>query len=612
MNGLIRTIKNSFLLSVMLLTACGGDGLGGGAGVQVFTVGGSVTGLTGDLTLANSAGDSITITADGNYVFPAAYSNASPYNIAITAQPAGQSCSISNGSGAVSGASVDNVDINCSAPASGDLNYTYTISYSSDCTSADVSYTATGGDTSGNYAWYTAATNQTPDYNSPITYGTSLSLSYVTAGNYTVGLSQSGVTVADTIVIDFVSCQNGSGSGTSPSLAFAQIADLDTVHAGEFNYVSDVAYIKVAGNKIVINFDVRDYKPDGSIVLHNELWAYDPATGFNLVHVFQNEESGVITNKEFDVSANYIIWDNKISPSSSNVIERYDLSTQTTTIVANGDWHLPLITDGFFTISSGTGSVTQVYDTNTLSLINTYDPMTPVEVTGEYLYYATNNFVERLHEPTSVTGTVVVDNADGLYPENLTFGFYTSRGSAGDNFAWVAMSDVYLNNTSTGVNQIGTGIQGYTWDFDSYVFNSANNHLENRSLQLSVSPDLVLYQKAHTLSDIRERTGRIMKYNIADTTETEIAANIDGMVKEICAINNNVYYYGENDYRALGGMSTYDANYEGGIYKNNNSSESMIHQFSYAEKIDVDHEMFFSESHVFILRDYAVYSAPLN
>ncbi|MCB1159628.1 MAG: Ig-like domain-containing protein [Leptospiraceae bacterium] len=77
---------------------------------QSFTIGGTVTGLSGMLVLQNNGGDELSINADGNFTF--SKSVAYLYNVTIKTQPAGQTCTLSNGIGTAT-ANVSNVSVSC-------------------------------------------------------------------------------------------------------------------------------------------------------------------------------------------------------------------------------------------------------------------------------------------------------------------------------------------------------------------------------------------------------------------------------------------------------------------------------------------------------------------
>lgn len=79
-----------------------------------YTVGGTISGLTGSVVLKNNAGDIKTVTADGTFAFDVALPDLSSYSVSVVTHPLGQLCSVSNGSGALGGADVNNVVVVCS------------------------------------------------------------------------------------------------------------------------------------------------------------------------------------------------------------------------------------------------------------------------------------------------------------------------------------------------------------------------------------------------------------------------------------------------------------------------------------------------------------------
>ena len=124
------------LLLLSFLSACGGGGGGGGAVTDTtdttdptttdptttdptsgtatsFTVGGTVTGLSGTLVLQNNGADDLTLDADGAFTFATALADGSTYAVTVLTQPTGQTCAVSNGTGTVSGASVTTVTVTC-------------------------------------------------------------------------------------------------------------------------------------------------------------------------------------------------------------------------------------------------------------------------------------------------------------------------------------------------------------------------------------------------------------------------------------------------------------------------------------------------------------------
>ncbi len=79
-----------------------------------YTVGGSVSGLTGTgLVLQNNGGNNRVISGDGVFTFTTPLPDLSPYNVTVLTQPTGQTCSVTGGSGTMSGANVTSAQVSC-------------------------------------------------------------------------------------------------------------------------------------------------------------------------------------------------------------------------------------------------------------------------------------------------------------------------------------------------------------------------------------------------------------------------------------------------------------------------------------------------------------------
>jgi len=121
MKGITVCTRTYFglLLSAILFTGfftgCSGGGGGGDTtNTTYYSLGGTVTGLGGSgLALQNNAGDDLVISANGSFTFTTAIVNASSYAVTIATQPAGQTCTVTNGGGIMAGADVTNVAISC-------------------------------------------------------------------------------------------------------------------------------------------------------------------------------------------------------------------------------------------------------------------------------------------------------------------------------------------------------------------------------------------------------------------------------------------------------------------------------------------------------------------
>jgi len=80
-----------------------------------YSVGGTVTGLAAgkSLTLSGVNGDTAVVSANGAFTVSSGLADATPYNVTVFAQPAGQTCTVQNGSGTIAAANVTNVAITC-------------------------------------------------------------------------------------------------------------------------------------------------------------------------------------------------------------------------------------------------------------------------------------------------------------------------------------------------------------------------------------------------------------------------------------------------------------------------------------------------------------------
>jgi hypothetical protein len=116
-----RLAKGTAVGGLLVLCACGGGGgsgtaSGGGGGTSVYTVGGAITGLTtSGLTLAWG---SQTVSPAANattFTFPTAEATGTAYSVSVSAQPAGATCTVANGSGTIAGANVTNIAVTCTA-----------------------------------------------------------------------------------------------------------------------------------------------------------------------------------------------------------------------------------------------------------------------------------------------------------------------------------------------------------------------------------------------------------------------------------------------------------------------------------------------------------------
>src|SRR5262249_3531850 len=79
---------------------------GGNASSATYSVGGSVSGLSGSVVLQDNGGDNLTVSANGTFTFATALSGGTGYNVTVKTNPTGQTCSVANGSGPIGSADI--------------------------------------------------------------------------------------------------------------------------------------------------------------------------------------------------------------------------------------------------------------------------------------------------------------------------------------------------------------------------------------------------------------------------------------------------------------------------------------------------------------------------
>ena len=188
----MRTIRVGWLTLALVgcLSACGG----GSGGTPVYSVGGTVSGLPSGstLTLVDNGVDTATVSANGGFQFAKALAQNSSYSVTVGSPPAGEICTVANGSGSSITSNVSNITVSCAASTS-----SYTI----------------GGQVSGLAA---SASVVLLDNNAdPLTLSSNAAFTFPTkvaaGGGYavTVGTQPAGQTC---------SVSNGSGSGVNANV----------------------------------------------------------------------------------------------------------------------------------------------------------------------------------------------------------------------------------------------------------------------------------------------------------------------------------------------------------------------------------------------------------
>lgn len=104
-------------LCLAALAACGGGGGSSGDddgdnNSPTYTLGGTVSGLNGSLTMANG-GATTTVSTNGTFNFTDKLAAGTAYAVSVSSQPTGQTCTVGQGTGTVGSANVNTVQVNC-------------------------------------------------------------------------------------------------------------------------------------------------------------------------------------------------------------------------------------------------------------------------------------------------------------------------------------------------------------------------------------------------------------------------------------------------------------------------------------------------------------------
>ncbi len=168
--------------------------------INVYAVGGTVSGLIGAVILQNNGGDNLSVTSNGPFTFSNIVQDGTAYSVTVSSQPVGQTCAITNGSGTISGADVTNVQVACT-------NIPYTVGGSvSGLLTGTVVLRNNGGD------------DLTLTSIGPFTFSTTL----IHGGAYSV-------TVSSQPSYETCTVTNGSGTINAADVTNVQVACVDIV-----------------------------------------------------------------------------------------------------------------------------------------------------------------------------------------------------------------------------------------------------------------------------------------------------------------------------------------------------------------------------------------------
>jgi len=204
-----------------------------------YTIGGTVSGLSGTVVLQDNSGDDRTISANGSFVFATPITNGGTYSVSVLTQPASQTCSVSTGSGTVSGSNVTNVSVVCS-------NFTYNVGGTVSGLSGTVVLQDNGGDnrtisSNGAFTFATQVADGSPYSVTVLTQPTGQSCS-VSSGSGTI--SGAAVTTVSVTCATNTYTIGGTVTGLSGNLVLQDNAgdDLPLAVNGSFSFATAIAY----------------------------------------------------------------------------------------------------------------------------------------------------------------------------------------------------------------------------------------------------------------------------------------------------------------------------------------------------------------------------------
>jgi N-acetylneuraminic acid mutarotase len=115
-SGIRFGICTLLLVAGIPVIGCGGSGKSTPPASTSYTVGGTVTGFTGTgLVLQNNGGSNLTVSANAtSFTFATPVASGGVYSVTVLSQPAGESCTVTNGDGTAT-ANVANVSVTCTS-----------------------------------------------------------------------------------------------------------------------------------------------------------------------------------------------------------------------------------------------------------------------------------------------------------------------------------------------------------------------------------------------------------------------------------------------------------------------------------------------------------------
>ncbi len=109
------------IISILLFFGCADDNKDSSSSSSstTYSIGGTVTGLSGVFVIQNNGADDTVIEQTGaddvSFAFQTRISSGNAYSVTVKLQPNTQTCTVSNGSGTTSNKNVSNITISCTS-----------------------------------------------------------------------------------------------------------------------------------------------------------------------------------------------------------------------------------------------------------------------------------------------------------------------------------------------------------------------------------------------------------------------------------------------------------------------------------------------------------------
>ncbi len=179
----------------------------GSGGSTTYSVGGSVSGLSGTVVLQDNGGDTLSVTANGSFTFATQLASGAAYAVTVKTNPSGQTCTVASGSGVVASANVTNVAVTCTANGGGGT--TYSVGGSVSGLSGTVVLQDNGGDT------LSVTANGSFTFGTQLASGAAYAVTVKTnpSGQTCTVASGSGVVASANVTNVAVTCTTSGGGG---------------------------------------------------------------------------------------------------------------------------------------------------------------------------------------------------------------------------------------------------------------------------------------------------------------------------------------------------------------------------------------------------------------